>query len=79
MNIDGKQREGDDFDKKVSSLYVRIQTSDVKDWRRLYNRIKHAQKNSEDINEYYSGQESLPEKLHAIRECVKHILLSKLR
>ncbi len=78
-NINGTQREKDDFDIEVGRLYAGIHTSEAQDWRSFYNRIKHIQRNSKDINTYYKGQQTLPQKLPAIRNCVRSILLSKLK
>jgi hypothetical protein len=77
-NIDGKDRSGDDFDKQVSLLYA-VNSEVVKEWRHFYNRIKHAQKNSEDINTYDKGEKTLSDKLSSIRWCVQYCLLSKLK
>lgn len=53
-NKDGKKRESDVFDLHVVNLSS-VQQTDVEEWRELYNRTKHADRNSADIETYLSG------------------------
>jgi hypothetical protein len=76
-NINGEFREGKHFDNAVGGLYA-VLSSDVENWRCFYNRIKHVQKDPNDLKRYYQGQEKLPDTLPEIRKCVQSILLSRL-
>jgi hypothetical protein len=77
VNIDGKNRKGPDFDAEAISLDPKNGV-DVKKWREFYNRIKHAQRDRDDITAYEKGEEDLPRELEYSRGAVQKILLSKL-
>jgi hypothetical protein len=66
-----------DFDISVAriSSATRIQ---AQEWREFYNRLKHVQKNSRDVQMYYQGTETFSDKLRYIRPTVNEILLSNL-
>ena len=77
-NKDGKKREQDVFDSHVTKLSTVVQT-DVQEWRELYNRTKHADRNSSDIESYVSGIKHLGIKyLIPMRKCYQKIVLSIL-
>ena len=71
--------KGDAFDNEVARISS-ISKSDVKDWRDFYNRIKHVQKDVDDIKKYYDGVDilTLTNRLLAIRTWLNELLLSKL-
>jgi hypothetical protein len=76
-NMAGRELKGDDFDNEVQRI-ASVSKTDTEEWRQFYNRTKHVQKGSDDINKYYNGVDTLPDKLLAIRTNLNEILLSKL-
>ena len=77
-NKDGKNREQHVFDLHVGKLSS-VQQTDVREWRELYNRTKHADRNLTDIETYMSGIKNLGSKyLIPIRKCYQNIVLSLL-
>jgi hypothetical protein len=77
-NKDGKKRESDVFDLHVANLSS-VQQTDVEEWRELYNRTKHADRNSADIETYLSGIKHIGSKyLLPLRRCYQDIILSLL-
>ncbi len=77
VNIDGKDRKGQNFDSEVIRLDPR-NCVDVEKWRDFYNRIKHAHKDPSDIAVYEKGEKDLNKELEYSRRAVQGILLSKL-
>lgn len=76
VNKDGKKREQDIFDSHVAKLSP-VQQTYVQEWRELYNRTKHADRNDSDIETYKSGIKHLGRKyLIPIRKCYQNIVLS---
>jgi hypothetical protein len=78
VNIDGKERREKDFDTEAMRLDPKNCT-DIEKWRRFYNRIKHVQRNSNDIQAYGKGEEHLSDYLKCSRRCVQELLLSNLK
>jgi hypothetical protein len=76
-NVTGTEWKGDKFDNEVQKI-VSVSTADSREWREFYNRAKHVQKDSKDINKYYDGIDTLPDKLLAVRSHLNEVLLSKL-
>jgi hypothetical protein len=76
-NVNGKSREGDEFDNEVNELSG-VSTETVGSWRKFYNRTKHVQRNPKDIETYNSGNQELSKNLISIRKCAQKILLSRL-
>lgn len=77
INMAGEDKTGDSFDNEVAKVSSASKEESM-DWREFYNRIKHVQRNSNEINKYYEGIDSLTKKLQPIRTCLNYILLSKL-
>jgi hypothetical protein len=78
-NMAGTDLKGDDFDTEVQRI-LSISKSDATSWREFYNRIKHVQKHSDDIEKYYEGADTLTlaKRLLDIRTSLNELLLSKL-
>jgi hypothetical protein len=77
-DINGNDLKGSRLDNEVSMLSG-VNSKSVEKWRQFYNRTKHTQKNNNDVDKYYNGENDLPDDLISIRKCVKTILLSKLK
>jgi hypothetical protein len=77
VNIDGKDRTGENFDTEAKRLVPA--NIGVKEWREFYNRIKHVHRDSGDIQAYEKGEEHLSDYLKCSRSCVQELLLSKLK
>ena len=77
INMGGEDKTGDSFDNEVAKVSS-ASKEESRDWRKFYNRIKHVQRNSNEINKYYEGIDTLSNKLQPIRTCLNYILLSKL-
>ena len=77
VNIDGKDITGEDFDTEAMKLDPKNCTQ-VKKWRNFYTRIKHVQRNPNDIRTYEQGEKDLRDELECSRRAVQGILLSKL-
>jgi hypothetical protein len=77
-NMAGTDLRGAASDKEVDRISSASE-SDAKDWREFYNRIKHAQKDSNEITKYYDGVDdyTLANRLLVIRTCLNDLLLSK--
>ena len=74
-NKDGKRRESADFDLHVANISS-TQQKTVETWRKLYNRIKHPDRHSADIQIYLSGMESIAsEHLIPLRSCCSGVIL----
>jgi hypothetical protein len=73
----GRDKTGDSFDNEVAKISSSSKEEST-DWREFYNRIKHVQRNSNEINKYYEGIDTLTKKLLPIRTCLNSILLFKL-
>jgi hypothetical protein len=78
VNIDGKDRKGNDFDSEAKRLDP-ANCIDVQRWREFYNRIKHVHRNSSDIQAYEKGAQHLSDYLKSSRNCVQELLLSNLK
>jgi hypothetical protein len=78
-NMAGTDLKGKDFDNEVHRISS-VSKSDAKNWREFYNRTKHVQEDSDDINRYYEGVDTLilTSRLLAIRTSLNKLLLSKL-
>jgi hypothetical protein len=76
-NVAGTDLEGKDFDNEVQRISS-VSKLDAKNWRGFYNRTKHVQKDSDDIDKYYDGVDILPNTLLAIRTSLNELLVSKL-
>jgi hypothetical protein len=78
-NMAGTDLKRDDFDDEVQRI-LSISKSDATSWREFYNRIKHVQKHSDDIEKYYEGADTLTlvKRLLDIRTSLNGLLLSKL-
>jgi hypothetical protein len=78
-NMVGTELKGKDFDREVERISS-VSESDAKEWREFYNRTKHVQKDSDDIDKYYNGADTLTliSSLLAIRTCLNDLLISKL-
>lgn len=76
-DIDGKKLEGPDFDRFYNSLSLTPNTN-VTDWRKLYNRIKHSARNSNDIKNYFNGIQNLREYIMGLRKSCRDLLLLRL-
>jgi hypothetical protein len=79
INMAGTNLKGEDFDKEVEKISP-ISKSEAKNWRDFYNRTKHVQKDSDDINKYYYGMDTatLANTLLAIRTSLNDLLISKM-
>ena len=77
-NSDGISRKDSSFDSQVSSLSGKS-ASDVEKWRRLYNRLKHVDRNTQDISTYESGIKNIVNEIRQIREITQTILITKLK
>jgi hypothetical protein len=86
-NMTGTDWKGKDFDREAekillfsqAGLSVKINKATIKEWRELYNRIKHVQKNTEDIRKYYEGIDMLGRKLLSVRGSLNEIFLDKIK
>jgi hypothetical protein len=76
-NWDGRDRTGNDLDSEVSSI-SRVPTSDVANWRLLYNRTKHVDRAPLDASQYSRGMETLHSILPPIREASKQLIINRL-
>jgi hypothetical protein len=78
VTIDGINRKDSVFDQQVSNLSG-MNNNDVKDWRGLYNRTKHADRDPKDMNTYLKGIEELGGKyIIPVRSCCTKILVDSL-
>lgn len=77
VNSDGVDRKGDLFDNTASTIFG-SQPNKVKEWRELYNRVKHADRNRQDINTYYKTERILSEELKVLRTSLQGTLLSEV-
>lgn len=77
INMAGEDKTGNSFDSEVAKVSSSRKEESM-DWREFYNRIKHVQRNSNEINKYYEGIDTLTNKLLPIRTCLNSIFLSKL-
>lgn len=66
INIDGKYRKDDEFDSFYESL-VKVPNTKLADWRSLYNRCKHPQRNQADMNKYFNDIQNLADYILALR------------
>ena len=58
---------------------VQFQNSGVKDWRGLYNRTKHVDRDPKDLNMYLKGIEELGiSYIIPVRSCCTKILVDSL-
>jgi hypothetical protein len=56
-----------------------INNNEVKDWRELYNRTKHADRHLKDMNTYLKGIEDLGRRyIIPVRSCCTKILVDSL-
>jgi hypothetical protein len=86
-NMTGTDWKGGDFVREVdkilhsshSGLTRSINKTDVKTWREFYNRIKHLQKDTDDIRMYYEGMDTLGGTLSSLRGSLNEILLDKIK
>jgi hypothetical protein len=77
INIDGTYRKDDEFDSLYESL-VKVPNTKLVDWRGLYNRCKHPQRNQADVNKYFNGIENLADYILALRNNCSDLLLQRL-
>ena len=86
-NMTGTDWKGDNFDREAekilhtsqSGLTCSINKTDIKDWRESYNRIKHVQKDTDDIRMYYEGMDTLGRTLLSLRGSLNEIFLEKIK
>jgi hypothetical protein len=77
VNMSGVDNRGHYFDNEVKKISS-ASSAQAREWREFYNRIKHVQQEPNDVNHYYRGLDTLPEKLRTIRPVINEVLLSKL-
>lgn len=77
VNYDGSKDDSDKLDKKISAL-TGVSQTDAKFWRELYNRAKHPDARTEDIEKYLAGSQSLGTTNVAVRACARSTLLARL-
>jgi hypothetical protein len=78
-NFDGGKREKEIFDVHVAYLSG-VKKEDVKEWRGLYNRTKHADRHRADVHMYAEGMKGIGFKyIMPLTSCCKGILASVLQ
>jgi hypothetical protein len=86
-NVTGTDLKRDKFDREAEKIIHSSQTgltcsinkTTIKDWREFYNRIKHVQKDTEDIKTYYEGMNTIGRKLLSLRGSLNKIFLDKIK
>jgi|GEM_PF-1610271 len=76
-NWDGIDRCGKALDKEISAI-TGLQQSIIKKWRRLYDRMKHTDREPKEINEFISGILNLHNSLELLRIATNKILINRL-
>ena len=77
VNINGPNLKGDDFDNKAS-LMTGISSSILGEWRVFYNRTKHIQRNSKDVEKYTEGNNNLSNWILSLRNGTKELIRNEL-
>jgi hypothetical protein len=76
-NWDGKNRTGSELDSVIASVSG-VGESSVGEWRRLYNRTKHVDREPAEASKLVQEIEKLPSFLPPLREAVKRLIVDRL-
>lgn len=77
-NWDGSDRQGSSFDMQVATI-TGLQTSEVTEWRRFYNRTKHIDREPKEIAEFVQGMQNLPYFLKPLRLASNTVIFDRLK
>lgn len=78
LSINWRQdRRGSALDSAIASISDNEQ-SEIRDWRRFYNRTKHMDRCPTHTSEYVQGLEKLHSFLRPLRETCKRVILNRL-
>jgi hypothetical protein len=72
------ERKGIALDAEIARL-LNVPQAQAKDWRDLYNRLKHADEKQSHLNRYEKGTENLPLQIDPIRGASKKVITLRLK
>ena len=78
LKYDGSDERGEKFDKEVSNI-SRINTEQIKTWRRFYNKLKHGAQNAEDVNLIAKGVSNFYKDLPFLRHTANVVIHKRMR
>jgi hypothetical protein len=69
--------KGEAFDKEVADI-TSLPQSEITEWRKIYDRTKHVDREPKELSEYVSGTEKIPSILEKLRITTNKLIIKRL-